>query len=151
KTHPEMIWASFEHFGNTPNAAYSYISTTGTKNVAQNTSGTWLFCASGASGPASSFNVAHMSTSGNDIVAASGQTISPSNTLRIMPWGMPGSSSSSNTEIISSNHSVLSLMPAGDVRNNYFMIGATWTPFGATPTGGNGVGTNQLANSALET
>ncbi len=28
--HPEMIWATFEHFGDTPNAAYSYTNTKGT-------------------------------------------------------------------------------------------------------------------------
>src|SRR5262245_10918051 len=57
KGHPEMIWATFEHFDNTPNAEYTYNSTTGPnpKKVAQNTAGAWLFCASGGTNP---FNVA---------------------------------------------------------------------------------------------
>ncbi len=41
--HPEMVWATFEHVGNTPLATYTYTSTTGTPTVSQNTSGTWLF------------------------------------------------------------------------------------------------------------
>jgi hypothetical protein len=42
-------------------------------------------------------------------------------------------------------------MPAGDVRNNYFMMGATWTIGGASPNGSNQVGTNRLANTTMET
>ncbi|HEV2444972.1 MAG TPA: hypothetical protein VGS58_03585, partial [Candidatus Sulfopaludibacter sp.] len=45
--HPEMVWATFEHVGNAPPATYSYNSTGGLKSVTQNTSGTWLFSASG--------------------------------------------------------------------------------------------------------
>ncbi len=147
--HPEMIWATFEHFGNTPNAAYTYTSTTGPKTVPQNTSGTWLFSANGSSGP---FNIAHMTNpSGDTITAVPGQTISPSNTLRVLPWGMAGTNAASNTQLVSINHSVSSQMPSGDIRNNYFMIGATWTIGGAPPNNSNQVGTNQLSNSALET
>jgi len=53
KGHPEMIWATFEHFGNAPNATYNYNATTGTNphTVSQSTTGTWLFCASGSTGP----------------------------------------------------------------------------------------------------
>lgn len=50
--HPEMLWATFEHFGNTPNAKYQYGnrgSTTAT--VPQNTSGTWTLTSSNAAGP----------------------------------------------------------------------------------------------------
>jgi len=52
------------------------------------------------------------------------------------------------------------MMPSGDVRNNYFMTGATWTIGGASPTsnfgnpgntGGNTVGTSQLNNTTMET
>jgi hypothetical protein len=150
--HPEMIWSTFEHFGNTPNAAYAYTSTTGQKTIPQSTTGNWLFCANGAGSP---FNVSHATASGNDILGnPSGSAITPSNTLRSNPWGLPGTAAasvSSNTQIVSINHSVLSQMPAGDVRDNYFMIGATWTIGGAPPSGGNQVGTNQLANTALET
>ncbi|MDT7543037.1 MAG: hypothetical protein QOE33_2941 [Acidobacteriota bacterium] len=43
--HPEMIWATFEHFGNTPNAAYSYINT---GNVTTNFQGTNTLWATGS-------------------------------------------------------------------------------------------------------
>lgn len=49
-------------------------------------------------------------------------------------------------------------VPGGDVRNSYFMTGATWTIAGAAPSGqfnvaqnGNEVGTSFLANSSMET
>src|SRR5579864_43253 len=96
--HPEMVWATFEHVGNTPDATYSYNSTGGPKTVTQSTTGTWLFTAPGSAGP---FNVAHMSFTGpptNNIQSAGSFTISPSDTLRSDPWGIDGSNASSNTE-----------------------------------------------------
>jgi hypothetical protein len=167
--HPEMIWATFEHFGATPNAAYTYTSTSGPKTVPQSTAGTWLFSATNSAGP---FNVAHMRLSGTSIVSIAPNTISPSDTLRIKPWGGSSNASpnpldptvaDSNTEIISIDNSVSSQMPAGDVRDNYFMTGATWTINGAGPIGNFGnpgnpviapgvaVGTSQLNNTTMET
>ena len=73
---PEMIWASFEHFGNTPNPSFEYVNSGGTlANVAQNTSGTWLFSKNGSTGP---FDIAHMQQVSADIEAISPFTISPS-------------------------------------------------------------------------
>jgi hypothetical protein len=150
--HPEMVWATFEHVSNTPPATYSYNSTGGLKSVTQNTSGTWLFSASGSAGP---FNVAHMSFTGppsNNIQSAGSFTISPSDTLRSEPWGIDGSNAASNTEVISMNSHVRGMMASGDVRGNYIMTGATWTPFGSPPSGAiPGVGTNRLANTTMET
>jgi hypothetical protein len=75
----------------------------------------------------------------------------------------------SNTQIISLNNSVHGMMTAAgggaDVRNNYIMIGATWTlggvapgiSYGLSPTQFgpaypvNVVGTSQLFNSTMET
>ena len=147
--HPEMVWATFAHIGITPNAQFTYNSTSGAKTVAQNTNGTWLFSASGASGP---FNEAHMKQPFGtlDIVPISPHTISPSNTLRVMPWGMPGSNAASNTEVISMNNNVRGMLAGGDVRGNYVMIGATWTIPGIAPPQGQ-VGTNRLANTTMET
>jgi hypothetical protein len=52
KGHPEMMWASFEHFGNAPNAAYQYVASDGsTKPVAQSTGSPWLFSLGGATVP----------------------------------------------------------------------------------------------------
>jgi hypothetical protein len=159
--HPEMIWATFEHFGNTPNATYKYNSTTGVKTVNQSTAGTWLFATNGAASP---FNVMHMQFNDPNIEAISPHTISPSNTLRMKVWGaasdaspnpLDPTSAASNTEIISINNSVRGKMPAADIRNNYFMMGSTWTIGGAAPTGsfpsGNEVGTSKLANTTMET
>jgi len=176
--HPEMIWSTFEHFGNTPNATYTYNSTSsGVKTVTQDTSGSWLFCATGASG---SFNVPRAKAQGADIVNATGQTVGPSNILRMKPWGgavnaspnpvdapsiplATAASTASNTEIISINNSVSHLMPAPDVRNNYFMTGSTWTingfgfngnfgnPGNNAIVNGRGVGTSQIANTTMET
>src|SRR5712692_6317374 len=172
KGHPEMIWATFEHFGNTPNATYAYNSTSGPKTVTQNTSGSWVFCASGSGGP---FNVMHMQTSpfgSATIVPTPGHTISPSDTIRFKPWGGASNASpnpldftvaASNTEIIAINNSVRGQLAAGDIRGNYFMMGSTWTIGGAAITSnfgnpgntgatpGKGVGTSQLANTTMET
>lgn len=150
--HPEMVWATFEHISNTPNATYTYNSTAGAQTVSQNTSGTWLFSASGSAGP---FNIAHMSFTGppsNNIQSSGSFTISPSDTLRSDPWGIDGTNAFSNTEVISMNAHVRGMMASGDVRANYVMTGATWTPFGSPPSGPTpGVGTNRLANSTMET
>jgi hypothetical protein len=179
--HPEMIWSTFEHFGNTPNAAYQYNSTSGLKTVPQNTAGSWVFCASGSSGP---FNIMHMHTvpfgsstivacnAGNPCGTVNNQTISPSDTLRFKPFGGASNASpnpldptvaASNTEIISINNSVIGQLVSGDIRRNYYMTGSTWTigGFGITSnfgnpgnpgaTNGKGVGTSQLANTTMET
>jgi hypothetical protein len=161
--HPEMIWATFEHFGNTPNATYTYNSTGGPnpKTVTQDTSGTWLFCPNGAT---SNFNTPLQSANGADIVSNSNNPIGPSNTIRFKPWGgaagqdpnpLVADIAASNTQIISMNNSVRGQLVGADIRKNYFFMGATWTIGGAPPSGsfpnGNGVGTSQLANTTMET
>lgn len=162
--HPEMIWATFEHLGNTPNDTYQYVNAGGTTvPVNRDTSGTWLFSASNSAGP---FNQMHMTvdpSTGNinacgptnpDCPVTPGFTITPSDTIRSKAWGgafnqdpnpidptgpclptNPNCAAASNSEIISINNSVRSQMPASDVRTNYFMTGATWTIFGAAPIG----------------
>jgi hypothetical protein len=150
--HPEMVWATFEHVGNTPLETYLYNSTNGVKTVSRNTSGTWLFSANGSAGP---FNIAHMFFVGppsNNIQSSGSFTISPSDTLRSDPWGIDGGNTFSNTEVISMNEHVLGMMASGDIRGNYIMTGATWTPFGSPPVGSTpGVGTNRLSNTTMET
>jgi hypothetical protein len=154
--HPEMVWASFEHFANTPLATYQYTSSAAgnpTKTVTQPTTGPWVFSANGTG---LTFNVAHMAVSStpvaNSIAANPGFTISPSNTSRVQPFGMAGNNTPSNTQILSANNNVLSQLASGDIRGNYFLVGATWTPFGSNPGPTNdGVGTNLLANSTMET
>jgi hypothetical protein len=162
--HPEMVWATFEHAGNTPIASYSYNSTSGPKTI-NPSSFAWLFAASNAT---SNFNQPHMTFTPASpptpatINAISPFTISPSDTNRVEPWGVDGLSSAfSNTQVISMNSHVLSMLASGDVRGNYVMTGATWTKGGSNPvpvaippqcpSANNGVGTNLLANTTMET
>jgi hypothetical protein len=181
KGHPEMIFATFEHVGNAPNAQYSYLANLIpgfplAKTVPQDT-GSWLL----SNGSAGMFNIENMDIATGvlgAIEAIAPNSISPSNTIRWKPWGSASlttpnpnvaSVAASNTEIISLNNSVRGMMSAAgaasDVRNNYIMIGATWTQSGAPPglsTGEspmqygptypvNVVGTSRLFNSTMET
>lgn len=146
--HPEMIWATFEHFGDTPNAKYAYKDQSGnTVSVPQSTTGTWLLTAASSSGP---FNSKHMIAQGTNIVAANGFAISPSDSLRTYPWGAAGGNAAANTNLISIQNAVSALMPAADIRSNYFLVGATWTTAGTAPPGGQAGATN-VANSTMET
>jgi hypothetical protein len=152
--HQEMLWATFEHINNTRNVQYTYTTTSNaTKTVAQNNGGTWTFSASPATAtPNNPLN----SLSGANIVASSPPTpIGPSDILRVNPWGTAASSgafTANNTDIISINNSVIGQLLAGDVRKNYILTGTTWTAFGQIPPPGPGqqVGTNQMANSTME-
>jgi hypothetical protein len=163
--HPEMIWATFEHIGNTPNDAYNYRdSMGGTKSIPpppppQNTAGNWLFCAANSGGP---FNVPHQFLSGDDIVAASPPTpIGPDNIIRRKAWGAASDVSpnfrdppASNSEIISVNNTVRAVLDQHDVRRNYIMTGSTWLiagffPFNSFDT--TQVGTSKLSNTSMET
>lgn len=173
--HPEMIWATFEHKGNTPLAAYTYSSGTlgsnNTKNVGIDTaSGTWLFSAQNAGTNLANYNIPHADfSSAPNIERAGSFTISASDSIRTSPFGVVSnqiptplvtSVPQANAQVISLNNSVQSLMAAAgasaDLRNNYIFYGATWTAGGAPPTsqfpqGGNQVGTSNLQNSTMET
>lgn len=164
--HPEMIWATWEHFGNTPNGAYQYVNSSNvTQTVAQNTSGTWLLTASGSTGGTNGFNFvrADFNAPPNIESPTSAITIGPSDTIRWKAFGaafnqQPNplvSTAASNSDIISVDLSVINQLAAGDIRKNYYMVGSTWTIGGASPTGpfpsGNVVGTSFMSNSTMET
>lgn len=150
KGHPEMLWATFEHFTNTPNPAFSYINTGNqTVNVPQSPTGSWLF--SSTNSPLAAYNIQRIALAAPNIVAKPSKTIGASDTIRWKAFGAAGSPAASNTEIISINNSVLGQLAAGDVRGNYMMTGTTWTIFGAAPAAGNQVGTSHLANTTMET
>lgn len=150
--HPEMIWATFEHLSNTPNAAYSYTSNTGaTVNVAQDTTGAWLFSSLKSATP--NVQLANFKASPN-ITANTSTPIGPSDTLRWKAWGSGSDAANvllENTEVISTTSSVLNQLIKGDVRANYMLTGATWTIGGKTVTATNQVGTNLLNNTTMET
>ena len=67
--------------------------------------------------------------------------------------GTGGAFTSNNTDLLSINNSVIGQLIGNDVRKNYMMTGTTWTAFGVPPPPGPGaqVGTNQMANSTMET
>ena len=147
--HPEMIWSTFEHMANDPRDTYSYTnSSNATVSVPRNTAANWLFTANNSSGP---FDVEHMFFNSPNIDAVSPFNVSASDTLRSEPFGITGSNANSNTEVISTNNHVRGMLAGGDIRGNYIMTGATWTIFGAPPSGGNQVGTNALTNTTMET
>jgi hypothetical protein len=156
--HGEMVWASFEHFGNAPNVAYSYNSLTGQRTVAQSTAGTWLFTPNGSTGPFNVQNATWNPASGSTPANISGTPVAFAPALRLAPWGsMLGPVSAvMNTNLISVNNSRIGQLAPGDVRRNYFQLGALWTNGGAPPNNPNGVSTNligttQLANATMET
>ncbi|MDQ3744085.1 MAG: hypothetical protein M3444_06870 [Acidobacteriota bacterium] len=179
--HPEMIWATFEHEDNAPNAKYRYNSKSGLKTVNPDFSKAFLFCASNP--PLGDLNKPHMIMNDNptgnpdDIIGFGGWDISPSNTIRGNAWGAvfgvtpnpaPGinSDADSNSELISLNNSVRGMLDSADVRGKYILTGATWVINGADFTidspgsfgtgntqivDGMAVGTSQMANTTMET
>ncbi len=166
--HPEMIWATFEHRKNAPNAAYKYIAADGTtKTVAADTGSNWLLSNNGAD---TAPNVTHQHWS-NDTIVGTSSAMTPSNSSLVFPWGtamdslsnpQDTTSAASNSEVISINNQVFNMLKGKDIRKNYMLIGATWTQKGTAPNGNNysranigndsvAVGTNCLANSTMET
>jgi len=177
--HPEMLWATWEHFANMPRATYTYNNSSGTQTVTQDTNASWVFTTTNSSGP---FNCEHMLFAAPNVDAISpapplpcpqSPTISPSDTIRWKAFGAASdgapnpiavdpttglpSTAASNTEVIAINNSVNGMAAfSGDVRNNYVLTGATWTALGNAPTGvfqlgGNEVGTSVLSNATIET
>jgi len=175
--HPEMVWATFEHVSNSPNAAYSYVDVNNkVRTVPADNGAGWLFSNTSATDD-TAYNQSHMTAYNpnlknprisDTIFATHNYTISPGNTLRTTPWGsvmdsatnqQDLSSAASNSEILAFDNTIQSYLP-GDKRTNYLLIGATWTFGGAPPNGssygsdtthGVAIGTSALANSTMET
>ncbi len=159
--HPEMIWATFEHVSNAPDSNFYYTNTSDkvAEKVNWNSDGTpiekdWLLMS--GSGTQQATDEMHMQMSGNEIVATPGHTISPSDTSRTHPWGGKADQSSAvnNTDIISLNQNIQSMLDQGDPRRNYFLVGATWTKNGVPGVGlqlPEVAGSLTLANSTMET
>lgn len=150
--HSEMVWATFEHVNNTPSSGYTYTNNQGgNSTVPQGRAGKWAF----ASPTATTYNVQKANyLASPDIQAAQGQTISPSDTLLLKAWGTGSDAANfilENTEVISSDSSVLNQIAKGDVRTNYIMTGATWTIHGQSVQPNNQIGTNLLNNTTMET
>src|SRR5262249_51381286 len=154
------------HLGNTPLATYTYNSTAGLKTVNRSPAGTWLFSASNSSGPfncmhlmectggATAPNECRNEAVGNIVLVPANPaffpcpagSFPPSDTLRQKVWGAASDvrptpivhdTTQANTEVISINNSVRGMIPAGDVRVNYYFAGATWTAGGTSPSTNN--------------
>jgi len=174
--HPELIWSTFEHRSNTPNSSYQYIDTTGkTVTVAPDSTGQWLFNQNAQNTNIADANLSYAKFSNNQIVAnkTNSQTIQPSNTIRVLPWGcaydvqpnqQDTTPAAANSEVIAINNSIINNLKGNDIRKNYIFIGSTWTMNGAVPNGnvynptvsgstapGAAIGTSSLANSTMET
>jgi hypothetical protein len=176
--HPEMVWSTFEHVGNTPNVSYVFDNPSGTQATQPadpvNSTTKWLFC--GATSPPSNGQTAQFTPNAKATFTTppgvqavnSTTTVQGTSVLRLAPWGAPdnktpnpliSSVAASNTQIISLNNDIHSQMNTADLRNQYFFLGATWTEngeppgtnFGSSSGGANVVGTSHLANSTLET
>jgi hypothetical protein len=146
KGFPGLIWATFEHVNNAPNAPYAYYDRDNKLK-----GGPWVFSSDGDATSNTSLmsNKPRMKVHGNDIVNLLGQTIGPSDVFRVSPWGSyppeVERNTKFNTEILSINNSVRGQLAYGDLRKNYRLIGATWF-FEFFPQG-----TLKLANSTMET
>jgi hypothetical protein len=164
--HPEMIWSTFEHVGNTPNVSYTFNNTSGVQQTQPpdpiGGSASWLFC--GAAAPSPAFTAGAFASSATTISSNTAGPVAGTSALRLAPWGAPNNATpnpliasvaASNTQIVSINNDVHNQMNPADVRNQYLFMGATWTAGGVSPTtnfpAGNVVGTGHLANSTLET
>jgi len=168
--HPEMIWSTFEHKYNTPNAKYQYLNIENKViNVSQDNSGYWLFNSNPKD--TSIVNASFASFSSDSIIAQKGQTIQPSNSIRVLPWGSAydvkpnqedATAAAANSQVIAINNSIINKLAPNDVRKNYLFIGSTWTFNGVAPNGkayskdtvlagGTAIGTSNLANSTMET
>jgi hypothetical protein len=150
--HSEMLWATFEHVNNTPNPQYTFTTTSnGVGTQPADGAGGWVFSSTGAA-PANPNNL-RITPSGTTLNAVLGQTIGPSDVVRVNPWGTPDGPlfTANNTDIISLNKNVIGLLAAGDVRQNYILVGATWVFGGGPPSKGVITGTPQMANSTMET
>jgi hypothetical protein len=160
--HPEMIWATFEHVNNTPNAPYSYNQVSqGLTMVPQSAGGNWLFSATPT---AITSDPPRMRLNGTNIQAIGSSDISPANILRINPWGSdaqypdgtPIDLVTNNSDIIAVNNAVRTLLATGDARRNYILTGTTWIEgFSNNPPGpGDPVsqlGTYGMGNTTMET
>jgi hypothetical protein len=151
-SHPEMLWATFEHVNNTPNPQYTFTTTTNTLGTQPaDGPGGWVFSSTGAAGGT---NNQRLVPNGTAINAVSGQTIGPSDLVRVNPWGTASTDSqytANNTDIVSINKNVFGMLASGDVRKNYILTGTTWVLGGGPPSNGVITGTPKMSNSTMET
>lgn len=156
-SHPEMIWATFEHVDNAPTNSYTYCNDTNTDPKSCDKTSTrtynsktndWTFLPQGASKPetitaSGKITTDACATTPTSIVATANGPITPTDNLLVDAWGnhegkwgeMPQDKgvTSNNTDLASLNFSVLSQLATGDVRGNYVQTGGVWTAEGQIP------------------
>ncbi len=174
--HPEMVWATFEHNNNAPDAAYNFQMEIHpspivppipvTVPVPYNSSGKWTFMKTGNpnTGSVTEYATFKAGSGGtaNTIVAHTGKTIIASDVVRLNPWGDPPANGPQTSktmqnsfQLITLNRELMAALDAvGDVRANYFQSGSIWTFNGSIPP--NGVasalrGSLYTANATMET
>ena len=165
--HPEMVWATFEHSQNAPNNSF-YVSIPDpffpSLQVPYNSKGTWNFMTNGGSQTGALIAQMVVGPTNNPVCAAgsicatAGNSIRQNNVYRAMPWGnLPTpASANNNSQLISLNNDIRGMLSAlGDVRDNYFQVGAVWTQNGSIPSSGTDtskqIGSKLLANTTMET
>ncbi len=159
--HPEMVWATFEHGQNAPNNTF-YVSIPdpffAPIPVPYNSNGTWNFMTNGGSQTGALVSQMTVDGSTGAITATAGNTIGPNNVYRAMPWGNAPTpaAANNNSQLISLNNDVRGMLSAlGDVRSNYFQVGAVWTQNGSIPSSGTDtakqIGSKLLSNTTMET
>lgn len=178
--HPEMIWATIEHRDNAPSLPYSYVDENGqTKtwnDVAEVPGKAWLLSDGTDANPNLESALFHPAGSAREgggtyetdtiAPAKAGQsdpTTSPTNALRLNPWGSPADAASAeaNSELISVNASVWETFSeyyknttVQDPRMNYIVTGVSWGADGQIPTGTDPSeidGTAAMSNMSMET
>lgn len=183
QNHPEMVWATFEHRNNAPDNTFYFQDLSGkAQQVPYNSNGQWNLMQSGGSQAgalvaqmkvnsngsisgtcaATGTAVCNLTSSGTcQLVSGTGactqNPIQQNNVFRVNPWGNAPTQASAenNSELISLNLDILVMLGlVGDVRSNYFQVGAIWTRDGSIPSGPTDpelVGSLLLANSTMET
>ena len=161
--HPEMVWATFEHEKNSPNANYKYEDHGKVREVKNFTSAglpiesDWLFY--DAKTNMKNANIMNMTlsttNSGSTVIKAEpSKSISAGSTYRISPYGNKPTEAKKNTLLRNINKSIRGQLKSGDARKEYFLVGSIWTENGV-PGVNNSVpifaGSTKLANSTLET
>lgn len=158
--HPEMVWATFEHRNNAPDNTYYFNPSTFfplTVQVPYNSAGTWSFMTNGGAQQGALVAQAKVDNSGNVVAIKTPPGIQANNVYRVNPWGgVPTpASAGNNSQLLSLNIDIRTMLGfLGDVRQNYFQVGAVWTTNGSIPVGGsapNQIGSLMLANSTMET
>ena len=138
--HKEMVWATFEHVDNAPDGPC----VNGQQTVPPPGFTGWAFN-----------KVSTTSCSGiNSWTSGTKPPYPITQAVRNYPYGSDTSSGGkTNAATIKAlNNSVSTILPAGSVWNNYFLVGAVWTN-GSLPAvfGSNEFGSTLLSNGTLET